>query len=252
MNPILLSILVIFVYMSSWWVLSLVTKRADIADVAWGGGFTLLAWILYISYFGGASLALAMLVSLWGLRLSTHIYLRNSRRKNEDSRYANWRKKWGTNWRIKSYLEVFLLQGFFMLLIATPIILSSGQVFVSSALAIVGTLVFLFGLMFEAVSDWQVLVFKSSGGKGVFDRGLWKYSRHPNYFGEVTLWWGISLLAFSQTTNLAVFLGSTTISILILFVSGIPLLEKRYKDDAAYKKYAKKTSIFFPLPPKGK
>ncbi len=252
MSPALLSILVIFVYMSSWWVLSVVTKRADIADVAWGGGFTLLAWVLYISYFGGTSLVLALLVSLWGARLSIHIFLRNSKKKKEDGRYANWRKKWGENWRIKSYLEVFLLQGFFMFLIAIPIILSTGKQFELSSLAIMGVLIFLFGLVFEAVSDWQVFRFKSNGGKGVFDRGLWRYSRHPNYFGEVTLWWGIALLSFSQTANLAVFLGSATISILILFVSGIPLLEKRYKDDVSYKKYAKKTSIFFPLPPKSR
>lgn len=252
MSPLLLSILVIFAYMSSWWLLSVVTKRADIADVAWGGGFTLLAWILYVSFFGSASLLFAILVSLWGLRLSFHIFLRNTRKKKEDHRYANWRKKWGENWRVKSYLEVFLLQGFFMFLIATPIVFSSGLDFMGGGLPLLGIFIFFFGLIFEAVSDWQVFKFKSGGGKGVFDRGLWRYSRHPNYFGEVTLWWGIALLAFSQTGNPIVFLGSTTISVLILFVSGIPLLEKRYKDDASYKKYAKRTSVFFPLPPKSK
>lgn len=238
-------------YMTAWFVLAVMLKRRDVVDSAWGLGFIVAGFATYSlrnsdSIFTHIALAL---VSLWGMRLFVHLTIRNWNKK-EDYRY----QQMGTlesfgDW-IKVYFTVFILQGVLMLTISIPIIaIMYSQHDVLTGLAITGSLVWLFGILFEAIADYQLQHFIHSKKKGIMQSGLWRYSRHPNYFGEITVWWGASIvaIAFGQWWGV---IGALVITILITKISGIPLLEKRYADSLEYQKYAKRTSILIPLPVK--
>ncbi|MBP9738847.1 DUF1295 domain-containing protein [Candidatus Saccharibacteria bacterium] len=243
---------VIFVYMSVWFVISRILNRNDVADTAWGIGFVVLAWALYITR-PSVQLSLAViLITIWGIRLSVHVFLRN-RGKPEDFRYVQWRKQWGRWYLPRSFLQVFMLQGFLLVCISAPVVLlgSNGRDSINPVNSM-GVLIWLVGFMFEAVGDLQLGEFvrgKKQPGE-ILQTGLWRYTRHPNYFGEVLQWWGIWLIAFGAPGFMYAVVGPLTITFLILKVSGVPLLEKKYAHNKAYQKYAAKTSKFIPLPPK--
>jgi len=228
------SAILIWAYMSVWYVVSILKKRNDIADVAWGLGFILVTivnfivnpeWKLFISL---------LLISIWGIRLAWHIYQRNKNKK-EDYRYESFKNQ--------PYFRVFITQGFFMWLIVSPVIFSSGQV---GLLNIVGIIVWLIGFYFESTADKQLKEFiNNPKNKGkIMQKGLWAYSRHPNYFGEVTMWWGIWLLNLNP--NWWTIVGPLTITFLILKVSGVPLLEKKYQGNPEFEDYKKRVSVFIP------
>lgn len=253
------SILLTWLYMTVWYLLSIILKRNDIADMAWGLGFiylTALALIMNNAPSLPAVVVLA-LVSIWGLRLFSHIYLRNVNKK-EDFRYAKWRQDWGKWFYIRSYLQVYMLQGLLLIAVSLPAILIAGQetTFSITSWTAAGILLWIFGFLFETIGDMQLTKFiKDVGNKGkIMKYGLWKYTRHPNYFGEVVQWWAIWLILASTSLNLnTIFtglIGPITITILIIFVSGIPLLEKKYKENKEYQEYAKLTNKFFPWEPK--
>lgn len=254
MNYYLILALSLFCYMSFWFVISIIQKRNDVADIAWGLGFVLMAWLaFFISGFSFKALLVNSLVTIWGSRLSWHIYNRN-KNKSEDARYLEWRKTWN-NFYIRSYTQVFLLQGLFLYLISLPVmIVNHSTVNDFGILDFVGITVWVLGFYFESTGDKQLKQFVSNPkNKGkIMDNGLWRYSRHPNYFGEVTLWWGIFIMAISIPQAFFTIIGPITITILILFVSGIPLLEKKYEGRKDFEEYKKRTSIFFPLPPKNR
>jgi len=194
----------------------------------------------------------SVLVIIWGLRLAAHIAIRN-RGRGEDFRYAQWRKKWGKWFIIRSYFQVFILQGFFLLIIAYPIILiNHSKESGISLLDIVGIIFWLKGILFEAIGDYQLLKFKSKAenrGK-IMNRGLWKYTRHPNYFGETVIWWGIFLMALSVKHGWSAIISPLLITFLLLRVSGVTMLEKKYKGNKDFEEYAKRTSAFIPWFPK--
>lgn len=245
---------VLFAYMTFWFVVSLLFKRNDVADVAWGLGFVLMAWTSFFLSSGLdiRGLLVCVLVSIWGLRLALHIYNRN-KGKAEDYRYLAWRREWGNWFYLRSYLQVYLLQGFFLFLIVLPVLLinaSTGPVL--SALDAVGVAVWLVGFYFESVGDAQLARFiKNPENKGkLMQSGLWAYTRHPNYFGEATQWWGIWLIALSVPNGWMGVIGPITITFLLLKVSGIPLLEKKMAENPAFAEYKRRVSIFLPLPPK--
>lgn len=254
MNYFLILVLLLFAYMTLWFVISLIKKRNDVADVAWGLGFVLMAWTSYfISDDSGIRGLLAgVLVSIWGLRLAWHIHARN-KGKSEDYRYLAWRKEWGTWFYIRSYVQVYLLQGVFLFLIVMPVLLinkSAGAEL--GILDFIGVAVWVVGFCFEAVGDAQLARFiKNPANKGtLMQSGLWAYTRHPNYFGEVTQWWGLWLIALSVPSGWVGIIGPITITFLILKVSGVPLLEKKMADNPEFAEYKRRVSMFIPLPRK--
>lgn len=244
--------LLIFVYMTAWFVISVILKRNDVADVAWGLGFVVSAWILYLMNSVGntrASIVL-VLVTIWGLRLTYHIFMRNIK-KSEDSRYATWRIEWKKYFYVRSYLQVFILQGVLMFLILIPVSLvninaTSGI----NALDVVGIFVWILGFYFESVGDSELKKFLSNPDNkgGILNTGLWKYTRHPNYFGEVAQWWGVWIITLSVPYGYVAILGPLTITFLILKVSGVPLLERKMSQNPLFDQYIRSTSKFIPLP----
>lgn len=250
----LLSAIAVLTYMAGWFIASIILGRNDIADVAWGPGFILAAAVSLAAggVYSPRGLLLCALVVVWGTRLALHIHARN-RGKGEDPRYRVWREQWGRWFLPRSFLQVFMLQGFLLVVVSAPVIfVNAAQASSLGALDALGALVWLTGFMFEAVGDWQLLRFlRDPANKGrLMTGGLWRYSRHPNYFGEVTLWWGIWLMALSVPGGWATVVGPLTITVLILMVSGIPMLERRYVGRADFEAYRRRTSAFFPLPPR--
>jgi len=246
--------IIIFVYFFTLFVVGTLLKNNSIVDIGWGIGFVILSWILLFLRLPAAlvRVSITLLVSLWGLRLFYHILKRNHG-KPEDFRYVAFRKAWG-KWVIpRAFLQVYMLQGLLMFLIALPfILLKDTQVQVNYVLLALGVLVFALGFTFESVGDAQLKAFlgdPANRGK-IMGSGLWRYTRHPNYFGEATLWWGIFLIALSGGVTPFAVIGPVTITLLLLFVSGVPLLEKSMKDKPGYAEYAAKTSIFVPWFPK--
>jgi len=254
MNYYLTLAIILFGYMTSWFLISLIKKRNDTADVAWGLGFVTLAWVSL--FFSGVptlrGFLVTLLVTIWGIRLALHIYKRN-RGKPEDYRYLAWRKEWGKWFFIRSYLQIYLLQGIFLFLIVLPVLFINRGIGESLGLYdLVGIIVWITGFYFESTGDAQLAKFiRDPSNKGkTMQSGLWRYSRHPNYFGEVTQWWGIFIVAISGPGALFTIAGPLTITVLILFVSGVPMLEKKYAGRPDFEAYKKRTSVFFPLPPK--
>ncbi len=231
-------------------------RNNGLADTAWGLGFVLVAWLnLFLSGSATArSLTVTALVTAWGLRLALHIFARN-RGKTEDFRYAEMRRKWGHHAELKSYGNVFLLQGFLLYVIAWPIVLANTAAVNEGfgVLESLGLAVWITGFVFEAVSDRQLRDFIRKGKtpeNPYMTEGLWKYTRHPNYFGEALLWWGVFLLAVRSPLGWTGIVSPFLIGFLVRFVSGVPLLEKKHLQDPRYRPYAERTNVFFPWIPK--
>lgn len=251
MNIYLTIGLVVLAYMMIWYGISLVLKRNDVADIAWGLGFVVVSWVsFYCSPQTERGLLVAALVTLWGARLSYHIFLRN-KNKPEDFRYRSWRKSW-KNFYLRSFLQVFMFQGLFLYIISLPIIFIQHHYVVGLKwIDLVGTGTWTIGFLLESVSDYQLKVFKSKpehAGR-IMTIGLWKYSRHPNYFGEVVQWWGIFLLAMPLSGGWITIVSPLTITYLIRYVSGVPMLERKYAGNTEFEHYKRRTPVFFPLPP---
>jgi steroid 5-alpha reductase family enzyme len=241
-------------FVSALFMLSLIVRRNDIADIAWGIGIFLVALVsfLHVETAGPLQYALLVLAGLWGGRLSVRILLRNLK-KEEDYRYKKWREEW--RWfYLRSFLQVYLLQGFLMIVVGYSFV-HAGLFPSESAvgwLQWVGVAVWSVGYFFEVVGDWQLdkfLADESNRGK-IMQTGLWRYSRHPNYFGEVTMWWGIWLMVAQLPFGLVTLISPIAITILIFRVSGIPMLEKKFAGNPEFEAYKQRTSVFFPLPPK--
>lgn len=248
-----ITLAVITTYVTTWFILALIRKRNDVADIAWGLGIaTVGVTALVLSGIEHLRLALAaLLVLLWGSRLSYHIYKRVRTHAEEDYRYARWRTEWRYV-RIRSYLQVFLLQGLLMIVVGYPLVhLSASDSTPLSLLDVVAVAVWLFGFVFETVGDRQLARFIKSGPQpgAVLDSGLWRYTRHPNYFGEVTQWWGIWIFALATPWGWTAVIGPLAITFLIVKVSGVPLLEAKLMQNPAYREYATRTSMLVPLTP---
>ncbi len=252
------SAVIIFLYMNIVFILSLIKKNAAIVDIAWGPGFGLLAAAhllresLDFQAFDRRQILVVGLILIWGVRLAWHIYKRN-RGKPEDYRYANWRQKWGRHFVWRSYFQIFLLQGFFMLVILTPALLVlNSRTDRLNFLDFIGLVIWLTGFFFEVVADAQLRQFrKNPENRGrIITTGLWKYSRHPNYFGESVMWWGIFIIGLNAGWGWLGIISPLTITLLLTRVSGVPLLEKKYRGNPEFEAYKNRTSAFFPWPPR--
>lgn len=242
--------LFIVCYMSCVFVVATFKKDNGIVDIAWGLGFIGLS--IFCCFFTGnvvaRTLIVTLLVAIWGLRLSSHIMLRHWG-KPEDARYVQFRATWGKHPLLNAYFKVFMLQGVMMLLIGYPMILvysnsSSGL----HILDVAGLLLWCIGFIFEVVGDYQLQQFVANpANRGlVMDRGLWAYTRHPNYFGEIAMWWGIFLIVANVSFGLSAIISPLIITYLLLRVSGIPLLEKQFDANPAFQAYKKRTSMLIP------
>ena len=246
--------IIILAYFSVLFVIGTMRKNNSIVDIGWGIGFVILAWSLLILRLPLSLVrtTITLLVTLWGVRLFYHILKRNHG-KPEDFRYVAFRKAWG-KWVVpRAFFQIYMLQGLLMFLIALPYILQGGTSGgVQIALYVIGLIVFAIGFTFESVGDAQLKAFlRDPANKGkIMTGGLWRYTRHPNYFGEATIWWGIFLIALSGGVSPLAVIGPITITVLLLFVSGVPLLEKSMKNRPGFAEYARQTSIFFPWFPK--
>lgn len=247
--------LIIMVLMSILWIISVAIKNVSIVDLFWGTGFVIVSvfYFLKTDGFGLRKTILMILVAVWGLRLSIYLAWRNIG-KGEDFRYGEFRKSYGSNYWWISFFQTFLLQGVLMWLISAPLLgaqFHSGKDHLN-ILDFTGILLWLIGFLFETFGDLQLAGFRSDpGNKGkVLDRGLWKYTRHPNYFGDSAVWWGYGLLSLAAGSYLPV-LGSFLMTALIIKVSGVALLEKSLASKKPeYREYARKTSAFIPWFPK--
>jgi steroid 5-alpha reductase family enzyme len=248
----LLILLAIFLYANAWFLLSIFLKRNDVADIAWGIGYILIiACLAYQFTPSHTATLISALVCLWAFRLSSHIAIRTAN-KSEDFRYRQWRIDWGHNFYWRSWLQVYLLQAAFMTIIAIPIFfvwLSPNESPPWSRFT--GAAIFLTGFLFQAISDYQLARFLKHrrNNHNILNTGLWKYSRHPNYFGEILVWWGIFIIVAPIPFAWLCIISPLTITLLLRFVSGIPMVEKRYLNHPEYQQYRKKTPMLIPGKP---
>ncbi len=249
-------LLVIMGCMTLLWLWSLLLKDSSIIDVFWGPGFVVLAFIYNILAEDGFVLRktlLTAMVTIWGVRLGGYILWRNWGH-SEDFRYQQWRKAAGVQWWWRSFFKVFMLQGVLMVLISLPLLVaqysdSPGRLTILDG---VGVIVWGIGFIFEAGGDLQLARFKADpANKGkVLNRGFWKYTRHPNYFGDACQWWGFYLLALSAGGFWTI-LSPIIMTGLLMRVSGVALLEKTLVETKPqYRDYIERTSPFFPHPPR--
>lgn len=247
MNSYIIALVILFIYFTIFFLIAQRLENNSIVDIGWGTGFVFVAWATFINHISFQSLIIPVLVSIWGLRLTAHIYKRNHG-KPEDFRYVAMRKSWGNRAKINAFFKVFMLQGILLYIVSLAII-GAGAHLRYPIWLVIGLLLWAIGFYFEAVGDHQLKVFlKNPANKGhVIQTGLWRLTRHPNYFGEAVLWWGIFLIAVSYGAPLYSILAPITIHLLVRFVSGVPLLEKRYADNSEYQIYAQKTPIFTPF-----
>jgi steroid 5-alpha reductase family enzyme len=248
-----LAAVALLAFMLATWGLSLALRDVSIVDVAWGPAFVLVAWVAYTTGGGdeGRRALVAVLVTVWGLRLALHLGARKLRERREDPRYAAWRERHGARFTLVSLVTVFLFQGALAWVVALPVMASAAQPEGLGFLAWIGVAVWAAGLFFEAVGDRQLAAFKADpANRGtVMDRGLWRYTRHPNYFGDCLVWWGIGLIALSAGAwwSLA---GPVVMTVLLTRVSGKDHLERTLSRRPGYAEYVARTSGFVPLPPR--
>ncbi len=253
------ALLITFIATLGFWlvlyVISLIIRDASIADVGWGLSPAVVGIILYLVYAPSNTVVLLIYtaVMFWGIRLALHIGSRKIG-KPEDWRYQNWREQWSPHFTRTSFYRIFMLQASLSFIMALPlsVVTASGAASSITPLVILGLSVWVLGIAVEVVADIQLRKFlKNRKDKSqIMMSGIWKYSRHPNYFGEVLSWWGIGLAVVGLSYGWLAIVAPLLITYLILFVSGIPLLEQKYLKRADYKKYAERTSSFIPLPPK--
>lgn len=245
-------ILVVCIYFIALFLLAQVLADNSIVDIAWGLGFIVVALTGFLvnQTPTPASVITLILVIIWGLRLAIHLGKRNIG-NGEDYRYVNMRKRWGSKYaRLKAFLNVFVLQGVLLMIVSLPILLvNTGTSIVVGWWTILGIIIWVIGFGYEVIGDYQLAQFKKNPeNKGkLLTTGLWSTTRHPNYFGEALAWWGVFLVTLNESRNMWGIIGPIVITLLLLFVSGVPLLEKKYKDRSDFKAYAKKTAKFVPF-----
>lgn len=248
-----LGLAAIVVLFTLLWLWSVRLQNSSIADVAWGPGILVIGLTYYFTSDGfplRAHLTLA-LVAIWAIRLAAHLGLR-MRLEGEDYRYVRWRDEYEDSWWYVSYVRVFLVQAVLAWAVSLPIYFAIVSLRPPSLTLFdyLGVVLFVAGLGFEAVGDEQLRRFRANrANKGkVLDTGLWRYTRHPNYFGEALLWWGFGMIGLS-TGGVPGLLGPAIFTYLLIYVSGVAMLESTLVGKTGYIQYVGRTPAFVPIPP---
>jgi steroid 5-alpha reductase family enzyme len=256
-SVLLVSAIAIAALMVTTWVPSVLWRDASIVDPVWPLGFVIVAWVTRAVAAGHGDATrqwiLVAMTTLWGLRLSGYLAWRK-RGAPEDPRYRAMRRHWGDRFAVVSLLTVFGLQGVLMWIVSLPVQLGQTRRTPEvGVVAVVGVVVWLVGVAFETIGDAQLARFKAdpaSAGQ-VMDRGLWRYTRHPNYFGDACVWWGIALVAAETGAGAIGIVGAVVMTVLLLRVSGVPMLERSMAQRRpGYTEYVRRTSAFVPRPPR--
>jgi steroid 5-alpha reductase family enzyme len=239
--------------MLATWSVSLLRRDASIVDIAWGLGFVLVAWAakFVTGASGSGNWLLLLMVTVWGLRLTGYLAKRNLG-KGEDFRYRAMRRKHGERFAIVSLYTVFGLQGALMILVSLPVSLGQRDTNAGAGFVVfLGFVVWAVGLYFEVVGDAQLARFKRDprNADRIMDQGLWGLTRHPNYFGDALVWWGLAIVGSSQGAGIWAFLGAAVMTVLLVRVSGAAMLDRLLaKRKPGYAEYMARTSGFIPLP----
>lgn len=246
---------VLFIYFFILFILGQVLKDNSIVDIGWGFGFVVAAVYSYISSqtFELRGSIITIFICLWGLRLTYHLAKRNIG-KPEDYRYVEMRKRWGNKFpAVKAYFNVYFLQFAIMTIVSLPVVYGNSNLDQELKwFNYVGVIIWVIGYYFEVIGDAQLKKFKKDPkNKGkLMDKGLWALTRHPNYFGDSTMWFGIFFIAISSWSGIWIIVGPALMTFFLVFVSGVRMLEKKYKDRSDYAAYQLKTSSFIPRLPK--
>jgi steroid 5-alpha reductase family enzyme len=249
-----IAFLVMLVLAAGVWLASLRRRDASIADICWGPGFVAIAW-LYVALWQAwrpRPLVVAGMITVWGVRLAVHIARRH---RGEDPRYTAMRASHGDAFWWRSLIVVFWLQAAFLWFVAMPLLTIAAFPAPVAILDVVGAALFAIGFTFEAVGDGQLARFRSNpANRGrVLDTGLWRYTRHPNYFGDAVMWWGIYLIACATREGAMTILSPSLMTLLLLRVSGVTLLEQSLKlSKPGYADYIRRTSAFVPWFPRAR
>lgn len=237
---------------------SRVLRRTDIVDIAWGLVFIVIALSAWV--FGGQgtefgwnvqTITLALVV-LWGIRLAVTLLIRISH-KPEDRRYVELRSHWRGNEAVNTYVRIFVTQALLAVVIsAAVIVILISPMQRPDVYTLIGLTIWVIGFLFETIGDWQLKQFVANPeNKGkVLATGLWRYTRHPNYFGEAAMWWGIFVVGLSMYVGWIGIISPVIITFLLMFVSGVPMSEAILSKRKGWSQYAARTSKFLPLPPK--
>ena len=228
-------------------------KRDDFADTAWGSMFALLAVTSFGMYHSFSDLwsfsgLATILVLIWSIRLTVSISKRFISSKQEDPRYSAMRAKWSGNVQLQSFVRIFMLQGVLAFVIVLPVIFINANNLTANPFVVACAALWLIGFVIEAIGDAQLRTFvRQPSNKGkLMTTGLWKYSRHPNYFGELMQWWALGLLALNVPNGWIGLAGPLLLTLLITKISGVPLAEARQVDKPQWQAYKARTSVLIP------
>jgi len=249
-------VVTLLAFAALWW-MSVQRRDASIVDVYWGPGFGVIAAVALATGAGTdpRRFLVVTLVAMWGFRLGGYLFWRKRQEPGEDFRYVAMRQRFGDDFWLMSLFNVFLLQAGLMWVVSLPVqwVVTTPSEPSLGTLDLLGFSLWATGLTFEALGDLQLIEFRShptNAGK-VLDTGLWRYTRHPNYFGDFCVWWGFYLFACATPNGWWTFIGPAVMSGLLLRVSGVPMLERSLlKHKAGYAAYAARTSAFFPMMPR--
>lgn len=241
---------VIFLYFTLFFLVGCFYKNYGVADIGWGLGFIVTAiTAAYATNSRAPIFWLAMsLVFLWGNRLSIYIYFRN-KNKPEDFRYRQFRDKWIRFPYLTAFIKLYLTQAVIMLIVSTCILIAAVSDASINLISWLFCAIAVFGFLYESLSDYQLSKFKKdpdNRGK-IMMQGLWRYSRHPNYFGEIVFWWGLSSMIAASTGNPFALISGLVMNVLIVSVSGVPMLEGKYKNNPTYSEYIRTTNSLIPI-----
>ncbi len=249
----------LFVTLSAFtllWLVSLKTNDAGIVDYYWAAGFVVigLVGLSRQTEIGSSAVILMISVIIWAVRLTGYLVIRHQRSQGEDPRYAKMRANGGPNFKRNSLVYVFWLQAIVQWLVAIPVLAITARYITNppGEAFVAGITLFIIGFALEAIADAQLMQFKASPeNKGkLLKTGLFAWSRHPNYFGEILLWWGLSISAFSISGWIWLFSGPALLTLLLLHVSGVTLLEAHLQDRPGFKNWTQSTNVLFPMPPR--